>query len=74
MLTEKARELRQEYFLEWTWWTRKQRAGFIRRVKNLAAKKIQNPPVGTDQTHAQMILDVIALHMDFHIDTWKESK
>ena len=74
MLTDRAKALRTEYKTEGPFWTIGQRAGFVRRVKNFAASEIQNPPVGTDQTQAQMLVGFLSMWLNFHIDTWKESK
>lgn len=67
-MIEQAKALRQEYLKNWNFYSPQRRAGFVRRVRNLAASidRSKAQP-GTPEAFAIMYLDHIALWLDLEL-------
>jgi hypothetical protein len=61
-MVEKAKALRFEYREHWYYYNARRKAGFIQRVRNLAANISNQAEAGTPEALAMMYLD--------HIATW----
>lgn len=61
-MTEKAKSLYNEHKERYTFYGKAKRAGFARRVKNMAAK------TSISDYFAVMYLDIVATRLDIYLD------